>query len=251
MDRGYVVEDQAAIAALIGAARRAARLELRFQPATPDGRAASISLDGASAALLWIDERQQRLGTVTALARQGERPATAVPQPTALPVAPPELTGLTPPPSEISAEIRREMARQAAGYCEPDTQIEDSEAKRVFRLGEKLLLATTPCFSGAYNVSRAYFLIDEGPSPNVRPALFPRPVEGIDDSSPANVLANADSDETSGNVSFYDKGRGRFDCGSFGSWQWDGQAFRPTRFGTLSVCRGIDNGHWPMVFRTR
>jgi hypothetical protein len=254
VDRGYVVDDQAAIAAVIGAARRAASLELRIQPTTPGGRTAAISatmsLDGASATLLWIDERQQRLGTVTALVRRGDRPADAVPAPPALPEAPPALTGLAAPPSAISAEVISEMARQAASYCEPDEQIEDSDAKRVFRLSEKLLLASTSCYSGAYNFSRAYFLIDEGPNPNVRPALFPRPAEDSS-GSPANVLVNGDADETSGGVSFYDKGRGLFDCGSLGAWQWDGQAFRPTRFGTMPTCRGIDVDHWPKVFRTR
>jgi hypothetical protein len=56
--------------------------------AMEDGRGrrlGSISLAGASAALLYIDEVQKRLGTATALARTGPRPASAVPPPPALP----------------------------------------------------------------------------------------------------------------------------------------------------------------------
>ncbi|MBD3835027.1 MAG: DUF1176 domain-containing protein, partial [Brevundimonas sp.] len=38
-----------------------------------------ISLSGAAAALLWIDERQGRLSTTTALVRRGSKPASTVP----------------------------------------------------------------------------------------------------------------------------------------------------------------------------
>lgn len=53
------------------------------------GSAGELSLSGASAALLWIDERQGRLDTVTALRRRGARPASAVPLPPPLPVVTP------------------------------------------------------------------------------------------------------------------------------------------------------------------
>mgnify|MGYP001964394348 CR=1 FL=1 len=38
-----------------------------------------VSLHGAAAALLWIDEKQGRLNTPTALIRRGDRPAALVP----------------------------------------------------------------------------------------------------------------------------------------------------------------------------
>src|SRR5690606_34561094 len=44
-----------------------------------------VSLGGAAAAFLWIDERQGRLGTTTALIRRGDRSASSVP---AAPAAP-------------------------------------------------------------------------------------------------------------------------------------------------------------------
>lgn len=44
-----------------------------------------ISLSGVAASLLWIDERQGRLGTTTALIRKGPRPAAAVPAAAAMP----------------------------------------------------------------------------------------------------------------------------------------------------------------------
>ena len=43
------------------------------------GFTSSLSVSGSSAALLWIDERQGRLDTVTAVVRKGDRPASVVP----------------------------------------------------------------------------------------------------------------------------------------------------------------------------
>ena len=51
-----------------------------------------VSLHGAAAALLWIDEKQGRLDTPTALIRRGSRPAALVP------IAPP-LPTVTPAPA--------------------------------------------------------------------------------------------------------------------------------------------------------
>ena len=43
-----------------------------------------ISLAGSAAVLLWLDDQQGRVGTVTALARDGAKPASAVPAPSRL-----------------------------------------------------------------------------------------------------------------------------------------------------------------------
>ncbi|RZJ27728.1 MAG: DUF1176 domain-containing protein, partial [Brevundimonas sp.] len=49
------------------------------------GQTADLPTAGVSAALLWIDERQGRQSTTTALLRRGDRPASAVPAAPALP----------------------------------------------------------------------------------------------------------------------------------------------------------------------
>lgn len=49
-------------------------------------RLAALSTAGAAAALLYMDERQYRVGTISALVRRGPKPAAAVPRPPALPV---------------------------------------------------------------------------------------------------------------------------------------------------------------------
>jgi uncharacterized protein DUF1176 len=66
----------AAVDAFVAALRKATRIDVRIDP--PADEQPEISLAGASAALLWIDEQQKRLGTVTALVRRGEKPASGV-----------------------------------------------------------------------------------------------------------------------------------------------------------------------------
>lgn len=254
-DDGLIIQNREAIEAIIAALRRVPSLELHFATPPADGKARpTISLDGASAALLWIDDRQKRIGTVTALVRRGDKPASAVPAPPRMPPALPELTGNAAPPTSVTPAARREMERQSAGYCDRDQTLPSNEPTFIARLGRDLLLASVPCASGAYNFSRAYFLLQDGPRPQVRPANFPRPYRlGRDETGeePSNVLINGDTDDRQGGVSYYSKGRGLGDCGDTGSWQWDGQAFRPVAAMRMPTCRGIGADHWPELYRRR
>src|SRR4051812_13267744 len=60
--------------ALVAALRSAAKLEIRDSAGK---RLGLISPAGASAALLYMDDEQRRVGTVTALARPGPKPPAA------------------------------------------------------------------------------------------------------------------------------------------------------------------------------
>jgi hypothetical protein len=79
VDGDTVVADPEALVAMLRGGRV---LEVRDAAGANLGR---ISLAGASAAMLYMDERQRRLDTVTALVRRGARPASAVPAPPAVP----------------------------------------------------------------------------------------------------------------------------------------------------------------------
>jgi hypothetical protein len=72
----------AAAAALIEALRGGQTLEL-VEAGKP---LAGVSLAGSAAVLLWVDDQQGRVGTVTALTRKGPKPASAVPPPAAPPL---------------------------------------------------------------------------------------------------------------------------------------------------------------------
>lgn len=257
-DDGLVIQDRAAIAAIVAAMLRADTMEFLFeqQPAGGDVRV-TISLAGAKAALLRMDDRQHRLDTVTALVRRGPKPAEAVPMPPALPVVVRERkTDGGPPPKALPAMARSDMLRQSAGYCDdPDRERADPDSRDMVRLGPGQVLASVPCFSGAYNFARAYFLVDEGQVPRVRPALFPRPIEQKDEPdrelTPDNVLWNADFAADSTEISQFSKGRGFGDCGETGVWRWDGRAFQAVSITLMNSCRGVLAGYWPQIFASR
>jgi hypothetical protein len=66
-----------AASALIAALRNGEALQI-----SAGGKAlTSISLSGSAAVLLWVDDQQGRVGTVTALVKPGPKPASTVPPP--------------------------------------------------------------------------------------------------------------------------------------------------------------------------
>lgn len=256
-DDGLLIEDRKAIAAVLAAMRRADKLEV-ISERQPAGTKvlARISLVGAKAALLWVDERQQRVGTVTALVGRGSKPASAVPVPPALPVIVSErTTDGGPPPEALSEATHSEMIRQSDSYCDKDRSGPDPDSKTMVRLGQGLVLAAVRCISGAYNFGRAYFLVEESEKSIVRPALFPRPVEQkVEEDkelTPNNVLWNADFGPNSTEISHFTKGRGMADCGETGVWRWDGRVFQAVSLTEMNSCRGVTAGYWPNTYSSR
>lgn len=251
----YEIVDRSAVRAVLNAARQARWLRIQFEP-RPEGAdrdLPEISLDGASAALLWMDERQRRIGTETALVRPGSRPASAVPSPPPLPMKPaarPASGGSV--PATLPRAALRAFAALPGGACNQDDDAREDPV--IVRLAPRLLLVAIGCWRGAYNFSRAYFLLEEGQSPRISPARFPRPGdvprEQGQDAAPDNILVNAEFDPLTGTITHFAKGRGIGDCGEAGTWQWDGRAFQPVARTIMPVCRGLlDN--WFEVYRTR
>jgi hypothetical protein len=219
--------------AVIAALRRASRIELRKADGTAAGK---VSLKGASAALLYMDDRQGRVGTVTALARPGKAPASTVPPPPGLPkvlAAPPGagkgVSGAAASPGEIAA-LRKRFGCELEEVGGPDEQ----EAHPLGQ-GALVLLA---CGSGAYNVSMVPILVGpRGGAADARAAPF-------DASEPwwegegKPMLVNAGFDPATGLLSSFAKGRGLADCGVGRDYVWDGARFRLVAQVEMSACRG-------------
>jgi len=187
----------------------------------------NISLSGASAALLYIDDRQKRVGTTSALVRKG--PASAVPTPPALPVIPrPAATAA--PPREIS---RAEAAKQFGDIgCEIDRDALEPDPVRL-DADHSLALVMQPCGNGAYNYFGIALVVDE--KGRVTPAEF--------DSSPGmgddtHSLVNPGWNDQTGRLDTYAKGRGLGDCGVMSSFAWDGRRFRLAEQSEMGECRG-------------
>ncbi len=262
-DSDITVTDAALNRQILASLRSAEAFTVSLKPANgPVVPAGTVSLAGASAALLWMDERQNRIGTSTALARPVAEGAGAVPAPpAALPSpAPMKLTG-DPPPSELPEPMLNAVLAAfrtlPQGSC--DTSPEDaSEGLSADRLAPGLLLVGLRCLAGAYNQADAFYIVTEGPEPTVRPASFPRMREPAperermrSETQPDNILWNSELSDETGTISHVAKGRGFADCGEMGSWRWDGRAFQPIELSIMPDCRGLLPPNWLTVYRTR
>jgi hypothetical protein len=206
-----------------------------------------ISLSGAAASLLWIDERQGRLGTTTALIRKGDRPAASVPVAPALPVveaAPPmaqagygDQEGQT-LPAAIEALPVVVQCREDTDF-NPDLQKVISSA----RLDANTVLWSVPCGAGAYNFASGYFTTDLSGS-NPRQVMFPTTGEPLD------LLVNSAFDPATRVIDAFDKGRGPGDCGTASSWVWTTQGFVLKSSSGMPDCYGVPGDYWPMFWVT-
>lgn len=202
-----------------------------------------VSLGGAAAAFLWIDERQGRLGTSTALIRRGDQPASGVP---AAPAAPRvTLAAAVPqnglPQDDLSpallahARVKECLAATRIGErFEPDIE--------VARLASDKLLWSVPCGSGAYNFTQAYFITAaNGSAP--QPVAFPTAASSNDE------LVNSRYDPKTRTLFAFGKGRGIGDCGRMGVWGWTGERFALLEEQAMPTCTAIPQDLWPSTWR--
>lgn len=231
------------IAKVMGALRTANALSVIGDP----GIAGTISLSGASAIMLWVDEQQQRLGTTTALVRKGSKPASSVPMP---PPAPPliSMSGS----SVLTEAAAKAAGAQVRGTLEPDTCEELSEdspmADYAWKLPDGRTLVQLSCSAGAYNFMSRWYLVRRGETPVA--ISFPMPVSGDDRIENEYELVNADFLAESASISSFAKGRGIGDCGSSASWGWDGEAFQLLSYQLMDDCRGVYAEFWPTLWRS-
>ena len=228
-DSGILLESERP-QALIDALRRAQAIELRDEQSTVLRR---VSLSGAAAAMLFIDEAQRRLGTTTALFQQGRRAPAAMPAPPALPLiriaAAPTDAPLSLPPEGI-AQLRRDSGCAIEEVGGPD----EHEAVQIASGTTLILLA---CGTGAYNLSSIPFVarIENG-----------RVVTQIADfdsqwgvaAEGRPTLINAFWSAADRLLVEYAKGRGIGDCGTLAEYGWDGARFRLVRQEEMGECRG-------------
>jgi hypothetical protein len=234
-----VVDAQAPV--LLAAMAKGDKIELKAGART----IGVVSLSGASAALRWMDDRQKRVGGVTALIAKGPAPAAAAPAPPPLPLiraaAPVSQDGLTdtPPPA-----VR---ARTKAMDCEANPPEEPVSS----RLAPGVVLWVMPCWVGAYQISSVLILADEKGG-NVRLAdVGGQGAGGGGDLDTRAMVTSASYDTDARKLSGYAKGRGIGDCGIGQTWAWTGKAFTLVEQTDLSVCRGLADEFWVTTFRSR
>ncbi|MBX3478260.1 MAG: DUF1176 domain-containing protein [Brevundimonas sp.] len=211
---------------------------------------AALSPNGAAAALLWIDERQGRLDTVTALRRRGDRPASDAPGAPALPVVAPapaaDQAGL--PAADRNAALPAAFAAlPAVRECRSNLDWNPDLFKAVTRqrLDARTELWGVPCDAGAYNLMTRYWIT--GPDGADPRAIALQGTQG----EPQDVLTNAEYDPATRILRQFAKGRGIGDCGVFQAWTWTGRAFVLSQERVMGECWGVPFELWPTQWRTR
>lgn len=197
-----------------------------------------IALGGVRGALVYMDERQGRLGTPGAAIRRGRRPNSSVPPAPALPVvqvAPPATERPLAIPAARMLEARREMG------CTVEEVGASAEEAATFALGNGRILIMMGCGSGAYNVNSLPLIAwREGDLIRIAAAPFDvahDPVDGEPEPK-GHFVTNADFDPAAMSISHWAKGRGLGDCGTSAAYAWDGERFRLVRQDEMSECRG-------------
>jgi len=195
-----------------------------------------LSLAGMKAALLKIDDLQARVGTVTALVKPGNKPASAV-----LPAVPaPVLRGLAP-----VAERKQDAAllpvivkKLPKGGCDeqPDLIGGAETQSEIYRLSASKVLLLIECGRGAYQSSFAVWTAnDKAPYAAQRVRLTDA------DGAPDNELLNASFDQ--GELGSFGKGRGLGDCNVQATWLWTAEGFKLSSASSARLCRGVPGGY--------
>lgn len=195
----------------------------------------TVSLVGLSAALLYMDDRQGRVGTVTALQRPGSKPPDAVPPLPALPAVHSASRNLPLAFRLSEPEIDALRTRHECVAEEPDWPGYGSEQ---YALDETRGLLLLGCGAGAYNYMSVPFVFSrKSNGTSMEPARFDLPPRWTETDS-APTLVNADFDPESGLLTSFAKGRGLGDCGIGSDYVWDGERFRLVHQIEMNECRG-------------
>jgi len=243
-----------AAAAMLAAMRDGTQLRLA---ADTEGlaQASPLPLKGLAAALLFMDDVQGRVGTVTALTRPGKKPATAVPPAASAPLivsdALPDQSKL---PSDVPEGIIAKHAKTLGktSDCEDYGGIAKIPAQQ-FRLAGEKILYLIGCWRAAYQAGEVAYLAPAATPTSTTPLSF----ETIDEKTGKlenNMTSITDSDglqgEQTGLTSFH-KGRGIGDCGTQWRWAWSGAKMRLTAYITMPSCHSIEDSDWITLWRSR
>lgn len=191
------------------------------------------SLTGSAAALRYMDARQGRAGTVTALVATGPLRAQAVRKPPMLPI----VRRAAVPDGKAAALWREERGRAAllAG-CKED--VDGKREAELHPLSGSQSLVLLPCGSGAYNLSTVPLIATGMPGRRIfAMARFDHSPGWTQDPS-RPLLVNASWNAQGSELKSHAKGRGVGDCGSSESYVWDGAQFRLALAKAMGECRG-------------
>lgn len=200
-----------------------------------------VSLSGITAAALFADEAQQRLGNQDALKDKGDG------EPKDVETRVTKLGSRADLPPEVLDFWNNKTNDCGLGYGENDDLISSFGGLSV-DVADDAQLFLLPCGPpGAYNLSQVVLIYNlEGKE--VKAAPFP--IMGNKGPSVIDYAINADWDDATSTLSAFYKGRGLGDCGIRTVWHWEGGYY--SNFELLEEFRKDDcDGEyedWPQVW---
>jgi hypothetical protein len=236
-------------AALIAALARLSASEAKTLQLSIGQTSVAISLVGAAATLTWMDDRQGRIGSVTALTKKGPRPLTEMPPAPPLPVyvAAPKGSAVEVKPVVFPQGL---LDRPELKDCDK-AQLNDADERGAWRVAPDVMLWSVPCTLGAYNLA-SVFMVSDSHGRALRPAPIPAlatPDANDPGADPAYRLINADFDPKTMILNAFEKARGLGDCGALDRFLWDGRTFQPLEIDVMPECRGVTPEAWPALYR--
>lgn len=232
----FYITGKAALARLLPQMLAGNALRLSYLDVSGAPHDVDFSLSGLAAALLWIDERQDRVGE----ARIAAAPTHLAPAPHRAATDIVAAGGL--PPQVL------ERHRIRSDCEDPESGVLREIAPIVAPLSKTAILYAIPCTAGAYNVSYRLYVVESGEIGGTSTLYF----ADYSDShgwSGTDLLVNIDFDAKEKRLTSFYKGRGLGDCGSMGSWRWKDYAFAMEEFRAWSRCDGTRTAEkWPVVF---
>lgn len=210
----------------------------------------SISLQGLKAALLFIDNRQKRVGSETAWVGKGEEPPLSVPPAPALrSVARIDIAQSPLSRDELNDLMDYGNERMNSSACSLDPFRREV---RVAALTDDKVLLMTSCEAGAYNTIWLAWLVSRQRPYIAHPLRLTLPFQPPGDVPRDVELVNARYDDRRQELVTLDKGRAPGDCGTQTRWRYDGQRFSLVRYAQQPQCdnwQGPDA--WPTLWVTR
>ncbi len=201
----------------------------------------TLSLVGLKAALLKMDDLQDRIGTRGALVRKGPRDEQGVP-PALPPLRPHPAPNFA--PKSTDAALLKLVLPTLAGDCNVAVSdgVEGADVS-IHRASLDQVIVLRECERGAYQSGYAAWLVDDKPPYAARRLAFPQA-----DGSSRMLAMNAQWESGGGSLRSITKGRAENDCGGDAFWTWTGNALELYNAHEAPLCRGMPGGG--MTLRT-
>ncbi|WP_410524878.1 DUF1176 domain-containing protein [Pseudomonas sp. DTU_2021_1001937_2_SI_NGA_ILE_001] len=203
------------------------------------------SLSGMSAALLLMDSVQGRIGSTTALLRQGPAPAASVPTAPAPPSLPAWQAPAPLSPADSQRLLDTVMATTRAQWQAEVYEDSPPEGKAfALTTNQALVIIKTGC--AAYNCTYSLYQVPLAHPDQARPINMAEMSRWPD----LQPTGEVDFDPVTGELSSLQLAMGMGGCGTSARWRYDGERFRLTHLAQMGVCMGLNEAQWPVLWRT-